>query len=331
MSERSRREFLCATGGTVAPTVLALNQSSQREDRGDWTVVETPTQRTLHDVADTTTGAFVVGSNGLVLERGDDGWSVVTDAGPTGNGNNLSAAATTTDGRRLWMAGASGVVGEYDPEADALTSRSAPDGVTNTFTDVAVTGAAGDATVYLADSSGQIHRSEENGREGTWTHTTPGSGAEIAAISMVGAAGVVVDQNGSLFETTDGETWTSVDAPAFDETLHDVELRASGTVVLAGAAGTVAIGAGGEWEQESAANDALYDVEVGDCGCVHAVGASGTVLHRRGHGTPPLRTLARAFDWWTRASPTGESLNAIALADPHVAVGASGTVLEREH
>jgi len=331
MSERSRREFLCATGGTVAPTVLALNQSSQREDRGDWTVVETPTQRTLHDVADTTAGAFAVGSNGLVLERGDDGWSVVTDAGPTGNGNNLSSAATTTDGQRLWMAGASGVVGEYDPEADALTSRSAPDGVTNTFTDVAVTGPAGDATVYLVDSSGQIHWSEENGREGTWAHTTPGSGAEIAAISMVGTAGFLVDQNSSLFETTDGETWTSVDAPAFDETLHDVELRASGTVVLAGASGTIAIESGGEWEQESAANHALHDVEVGDCGCVHAVGASGTVLHRRGHGTPPLRTLARAFDWWTRASPTGETLNAVALGDPHVAVGASGTILERDH
>lgn len=330
MPERTRRTFLRLSGVAIAPTALGRGSAQPHAaDTDDWEAVDSPTQRTLHDVVHAEAGAFAVGAGGVVLERTEDGWSFVTDAGPTGNGNNLSSAATTSKGNRLWVAGASGAVGEYDPSAESLTSRSAPDDVTNTFTDIAVTGPAGDATVYLVDASGQVHISGENGEPGTWTHTTPGSGAEISAVTVSGSTGFFVDQNGSVFETTDGETWTKLDTPAFDETLVDVEMRSSETVVLAGSGGTVVVGSGGEWEQEPAADAALHDVEVAECGCVHAVGASGTILHRMGHATPPLETLARWFDWWTQTSPTGQNLHAITLGHPHIAVGASGTILEQ--
>lgn len=328
MPERTRRTFLRLTGVAVAPTALSRSTAQPPHERG-WDAVDTPTQRTLHDVARADAGAFAVGAGGVVLERTDAGWSLVTESGPGGDGNNLSSAAATADGDRLWVAGASGAVGEYDPASESLTPRSAPDGVTNAFTDVAVTGPAGDATVYLVDASGHVHVSEQNGEPGTWTHATPGSGAAISAVAASDSAGFLVDQNGSVFETTDGEPWTELDAPDFDETLTDVAMRSAETVVLAGASGTVVVGSGGEWEQESAADTALHDVEVEACGCVHAVGASGLVLHRTGYDTPPLRTLARWFDRWTRTWPTGQNLHAIALGHPHVAVGASGTILER--
>lgn len=327
MAERTRRTFLRLTGVAVAPTALSRS-TTQAHERG-WEVVDTPTQRTLHDVVRTEAGAFAVGAGGVVLERTEDGWSVVTESGPTGNGNNLLSAATTSDRARLWVAGASGAVGEYDPSTESGTSRSAPDGVTNTFTDIAVTGPAGDATVYLVDASGRVHVSEQNGEPGSWTHTTPGSGAEISAVTVSGSTGFLVDENGAVFETTDGETWTELDTPAFEETLTDVEMRTSETVVLAGASGTVVIRSNGEWEQESAADAALHDVEVAECGCVHAVGASGTLLHRKGHGTPPFRRLARWLDWWTQTSPTGQNLHGITPGHPHIAVGASGTILEQ--
>ncbi|GAA0271450.1 WD40/YVTN/BNR-like repeat-containing protein [Halobacterium noricense] len=330
MPERTRRTFLRLTSVAVAPTALSRGSTQPHApDTDDWEAVDPPTQRTLHDAVHAEAGAFAVGSGGVILERTEDGWSFVTESGPAGNGNNLSSTATTSNGDRLWVAGASGTVGEYDPSAESVTSRSAPDDVTNTFTDIAVTGPAGDATVYLVDASGNVHVSEENGEPGTWTHTTPGSGAEISAVAVSDSTGFLVDQNGSIFKTTDGETWTELDTPSFDETLTDVGMRSSETVVLAGSSGTVVIGSNGEWEQESAANAALHDVEVEECGCVHAVGASGTILHRTGYDTPPLRTLSRWFDWWTQTSPTGQNLHAVALGHPHIAVGASGTILER--
>lgn len=329
MFEHTRREFLRLTGVAVTPTALRPQSTRPRTaEAGGWMAVDSPTQRTLHDVTRAEAGAFAVGAGGVVLERTEDGWSVVTESGPAGNGQNLSSAAATSNGACLWVAGASGAVGEYDPSTESMTTWSAPDDVTNTFTDIAVTGPAGDATVYLVDASGQIHVSEENGAPGTWTHTTPGSGAEISAVTVSGSTGFLVDQNGAVFETADGETWTELDTPAFDETLVDIEMRSSQTVVLAGADGTVVVGSNGTWEQESAADAALHDVEVAECGCVHAAGASGTLLHRKGHGTPPLKTLARVFDWWTQTSPTGHNLHGITPGHPHIAVGASGTILE---
>ncbi|MCD2201188.1 hypothetical protein LPA44_15035 [Halobacterium sp. KA-4] len=329
MPDRTRRTFLRLTGVAVAPTALSRSTAQSQTHEDGWEAVDTPTQRTLYDVTRTDAGTFAVGAGGVVLERTEDGWTLVTESGPAGNGNNLSSATTTQNGERLWVAGASGTVAEYDPSTESFTSRNAPDDVTNAFTDIAITGSAGDATIYLVDASGKIHISEQNGEPGTWTHTTPGSGAEISAVAVSGSTGFLVDQNGSIFKTTDGETWPEVDTPSFDETLTDIAMRSSETVVLVGSSGMVVIGSDGEWEQESAANTALHDVEVEACGCVHAVGASGTVLHRTGYDTPPLRTLARWFDLWTQTWPTGQNLHAIALGHPHIAVGASGTILER--
>lgn len=326
MTDIRRRDFVRTVGIAAVPTVLGSRRALASSGDG-WTVADSPTSRTLYDAVHTDSGVFAVGAGGVVVAVGEHGWRLAVENGPTANGNNLSSAATTDGGERLWMAGASGVVGEYDPATGEMTSRSAPDGVTDTFTDIAVTGSAGDATVYLCDTSGRVHVSEANGREGTWTHATPGSGAEITAIAVSDSTGVLVDRNKDVFRTTDGATWSKVETPDLGVSLHDVELSDS-TIVLAGD-GTVVAGSAGEWELESPTERSIQDVEIGRCGCVHAVGESGTVLHRMGHGTPGLRTLARWLDWWERTSPTGQNLHGFAIGPPHVAVGAAGTIIER--
>ncbi|RXK51850.1 hypothetical protein EAF64_04235 [Halorientalis pallida] len=60
----------------------------------------------------------------------------------------------TDDGERLWFVGSSGAIGEYDVATGSLTSRAAPMDVTNNFNDVAVTGEAGEANVYVAGGAG---------------------------------------------------------------------------------------------------------------------------------------------------------------------------------
>jgi hypothetical protein len=297
--------------------------------RREWTTADSGTSRTLHDVAHAAGGAVAVGSGGVAVERGADGWTVAVESGPSGNGSNLHGVASTDDGERLWLAGASGAMGEYDPGTGALTDRSAPGGVTDTITDVAATGSAGDATVYLADASGRVHVSRENGRDGTWTSHTPGSGASVAAIDVGESRGMLVDGNGDVFETTDGRTWTAVAGPDADASLTAVALDGAGTAVVATDGGAVIAGSADRWEHETPVERPLRDVEVGNCGCVHAVGASGTVVHRMGHGTPGITALARWFDWWRTRTPTGQNLHAIAIGHPHVAVGAAGTIVER--
>ena len=47
-----------------------------------------------------------------------------------------------------------------------------------------VTGEADDANVYIADDSGKIYYSFENGATGTWNSDTPGSGSAVKAIDF---------------------------------------------------------------------------------------------------------------------------------------------------
>lgn len=140
--------------------------------------METPTGNTLIDVAYTADGAFAVGAGGIVLKRTDNGWTKTVDGGPTGNDNDLYGAAVTGAGQRLWFVGASGAILEFDIGSGVLYEHSAPNDVTNNSKEVAVTGVAEEANVYVAGDSGKIYYSFDNGDTGTWNEVTPGSGFE---------------------------------------------------------------------------------------------------------------------------------------------------------
>jgi len=309
----SRRSALRTVGTVLVSAAVAGRAAAEPE----WTVEETPTENTLHDVVYTSDGAYAVGDDGLILERADEGWRKVTDGGVSGNGNNLRGAGVTDDGDRLWVVGASGAVGEFDPASGSLTNRSAPQDNTNNFLDIAVTGEAGDADVYVADASGIVSYSFENGQSETWESVQVGQGYALPGIDLYDArSGHTVNTNASAFETTDGSTYERTGVPDANDSLYGIDSDGSSDVWAVGGGGTVQRYTG-RWERTDLGDATLRDIDIED-GSGYAVGNSGQVFEYTG-------------TWEEETTETGQNLDGLALGSPHVAVGAGGTVVAKEN
>ncbi|PSQ60439.1 MAG: hypothetical protein BRD23_02120 [Halobacteriales archaeon SW_9_67_25] len=318
----TRRSVLKATGAAIAAAAVPATAAAADEE---WTSVESPTDSTLHDVervrgaaADQVSAdAYAVGGSGVVLERsgGDGDWRKELDGGPSGNGNDLYGSDMTDDGKRLWFVGASGAIGEYDIRSGVLNDRSAPMDVTNNFNDVAVTGEAGDANVYVGGDSGKMYYSFENGEEGSWDSVTPGSGSNVNAVDCFGAReGHIVDGNKTVFETDDGSTWDKVGLADANENFYGVDSDGFDDVWICGGGGMIHHWDGAEWTPADTGDASLRDIEVeGDEGWT--VGGSGAVY--RYDGT-----------WTETETPTGQNLNAVVRGGREIAVGAGGTIIE---
>jgi hypothetical protein len=286
-----------------------------------WTLVKTATDNSINDVAITADGAYAVADGGLLLKRTDAEWAVVDDGGPSSNGNDLYGLAATDDGERLWLVGASGAIGEWDVSTGSLTDYSAPDGVTNNFAAVTVTGSAGSANIQIADRSGKVLYSTDNG--GTWMQVTPGSGSGLRAIDTYGPErGHVVDANQSVYETTDaGGTWGKTGVADANVAFYGVDSNAADDVWVAGGNGTLYRWDGAGWGTTDIGEPTLEDIEVAaDDGSGYASGASGAVFAYDGSA------------WARQSTPTSENLNAVVRSTdstPAIAVGAGGTVIER--
>jgi|GEM_PF-499911 len=320
MRERdaTRRDVLKLGTAAVGTTLLGGVGAAES---ASWEAVTTPVDTTLNDVEQTARNNFAVGGAGVVVERTERGWEKVVDGGPTGNGSDLLGADVTDDGARLWFAGASGAIGEYDVETGNLVDHSAPNDVTNNFTDVAVTGAADEANVYVAGDSGSVYYSFENGATGTWNGVSVGQGAGIEAIDFHDVrSGHLVNGNGNVFATDDGTTWSGIGIADADVSLYGVDSNAADDVWVAAGAGTVyhySPDAEGtpKWVPETVGEPGLRDIEVTD-GDGYAVGNAGAVFDLAGGS-------------WTRdETPTGQGLAAVVdQPDNDIVVGASGTVL----
>jgi len=317
MSERThtRRSVLGGIAGAAAATVAGTGLASAD---GTWTAVESPVDVTLYDVVDTRAGVYAAGGAGTVIERTGRGWHKTLDGGPTGNGNDLYGADVTDDGRRLWVVGASGAIGEYDVETGVLVDRSAPNDVTNNFNDVAVTGEADEADVYVAGDSGKIYYSFENGETGSWDEVTPGSGSNVNAVDFFGdGTGHAVDGNKTVFVTDDGTTWDKLGIEDADYNFYGVDSDGFDDVWVAGGGGSVYRWNGSEWRRANLGDADLRDVAVtGDDGDGLTVGGGGRVFDR---------TAGR---WDGEQTPTGANLKSVLLGAPSVAVGAAGTIIE---
>ncbi|GAB7094713.1 hypothetical protein JCM30237_18660 [Halolamina litorea] len=318
--EISRRQAVAGIGGVATVGGAASLFGDGLLSGGGWTTADTDTTADLHDVALTAGAPFAVGTNGRVLERGSDGsWATVLEDGPSGNGNDLYAADATGDGRALWFAGASGALGVYDVEAgellfgsgDGATDRSAPGDRTGNFDGLAVAGDAGEATVFVTDQSGHVYRSTDGGE--TWSDTTPGSGSAIPAVDVRGAqAGHLIDTNGAVFATDDGETWNEIGIEDADATYHDLASDGSDDVTVVGGRGTVRTYNGEMWDETNLGDARLNGVTTE--GKRVAVGAGGAVFE--------------GSDWAAAKAPTDENLHAVVRGTKAYAVGASGTVIE---
>lgn len=313
--DTTRRRFLKTSAATVTTAALPATASATESD---WTVAETPTGNALYDVEYTANGAYAVGGGGVCLHRTGDGWRAVFDGGVIGNGNSLYGADVTDDGKRLWMVGASGAVGEYDVETGNLQSHSAPTGSTNNFNDVSVTGSAGQANVYVAGDSGKVYYSFENGEDQTWEYVTPGSGSAISAVDFYDVkSGHVVDTNQKVFETDDGTTWDAIGIGDANVNFYGVDSDASDDVWVSGGGGKLFHWDGANWTPTDLGDAGLRDVEVTDDDQDGStVGGGGKVFDL---------TDGR---WAQDATPTGQNLKAVVRGDRNLAVGAGGTVIE---
>jgi photosystem II stability/assembly factor-like uncharacterized protein len=310
----TRRTVLKAIGGTAA--VAAVPMSAQASE-SDWGIVETPTEATLYGVESTTNGYYAVGEGGIVIHRTSEGWEKILDGGPTGNGNDLYGSDTTDYGTRIWFVGASGAIGEYDVETGNLEDHSAPNDNTNNYNDVASTGESGSANVYVAGDSGKIYYSFENGESGTWEYVTPGSGSAIQAIDFYDdRSGHAVDTNGRVFETTDGTTWEPIGLQDANVNFYGVDSDGRDDVWVSGGGGMVFHYDGSQWTSADTGDASLRDVTVAS-GEGYTAGGGGKLYEYDG-------------SQWTQVdTPTGENLKAILQSATDIAVGASGTVLEK--
>jgi len=313
----TRRTVLRTTGVAIAGAAAMPGLASAGE--AGWTSVETPTGNTLYDVEYTDAAAYAVGEGGVVIERTIEGWQKVLDGGPTGNGNDLYGSDVTDDGDVLWFVGASGAIGEYDVRSGVLYDHSSPNDVTNNFNDVAVTGGADEANVYVAGDSGKIYYSFEDGETGTWDSVTPGSGSNVNAIDFYDdRAGHAVDGNKTVFVTDDGTTWEKLGIADANVNFYGVDSDAADDVTVSAGGGIVYRWDGAEWTRRDTGDAGLRDVEVdGSRGLT--VGGGGKVYRLGGEG------------WTQEPTPTGQNLMAVVrgrLGSSDIAVGAGGTVIE---
>ena len=309
----NRRTAIKAVGTAFASATLGGRAAAEAE----WRTEETPTDGSLHDVTYASDNAYAVGQDGVVLERTEERWEKVTDGGVTGDGRELLGADVTDDGERLWFAGASGAIGEYDVTTGSINDRGEPEDNTGNFNDIAVTGESGEANVYVADDSGSISYSFNNGRSGTWDFVGVGQGDGFPAIDFYDErSGHVLNTNASVFETDDGTTYERIGIPDTDNSLYGIDSDGSDDVWAVGGGGSV-WRYNGAWRRTNLGNLALRDVEIED-ESGYTVGESGRVFEYA------------AGSWNEDTTDTGQNLKGLVLGSPNVAVGASGIAIVKE-
>ena len=200
-------------------------------------------------------------------------------------------------------------------------SPSETDGATGEplATDVAVTGQSGSARVTVTGASGKVYYSASNGESGTWDDVTPGSGAGLRAVDFyAGTEGHLLDGNQSVYATTDGKTWSRTGIADADVGFQGIDADASDDVWVAGGGSMVFHWNGSNWTPTNLGDAGLMDIEVAeDDQRGYTAGKSGAIY------------VFDGSDWTRQETPTGQNLMSIIQGAPAIAVGTSGTVLER--
>lgn len=324
MSEQNRRQFLKGSGAAVAGLVgLGAAQPAAAAESG-WEVVESPTGKSLNGVVNAANGPWAAGGGGRVLERTLDGWVTRLENGPIGAGNSLTCIDATTDGASVWFAGGSGVIGEYDVVTKTLTDYSAPKEKTSTWEAITVTGLAGqNETISLVNGSGEELTGERQS-DGSieWEEVVkPGGGASMKGAGAYGESSfLAVDTNAKVYESTDGgSSWSEIGIGGGSVGLYDVAGPSGDDLTAAGGGGKLFRYDGNRWTPLQVGSNAIKGVDrLSEDGL--AAAGSGFVFRRQVIGS-----------WEKRATPAESNLldAAIRPVGPDVAVGSSGTIVEK--
>ena len=320
---QSRRRVLKCIGTTAMAVGLAgCSNGGSDETKDGWMQADSPTGNTLYDVAASQNGPYAVGGGGRILTRRSGAWKVVVKSGPTGKGYTLRGADVSADKRRVWVAGGSGVVGEYDITDGTLTDYSAPKGKTSTWEDIAIAGSANAEHVFLINGSGEFLSGKVVG-EGRiqWNDVVkPGGGSSAKSVEFLDpSTGYMCDTNTKVYATTDGgASWQTIGIDGESVGLYDVAAVGPYAISAAGGNGSVFRYDGTGWTKQDAGGATLYAIDRTNAAGL-TVGGSGSVFRRTGKG------------WRREKTPTGNTLRSVILGEksPDIAVGSSGTIIER--
>jgi hypothetical protein len=292
--------------------------------RNGWQRIESPTDETLLGVAGTTHGPYAVGEGGIVLARDENGWTTVIESGPATKENRLTCVAVTPDGERLWFAGDSGALGMYDTQTGRKYDYTAPKEKTSTWEAIAVAGTPENERLCVANGSGEVLPVEFDGH-GCPQYgevTKPGDGSTISSLAADADSCYASDTNGNVFETGD-EEWGRVGIENAQVNFNGVS-TAGESLLVAGGDGTIYRydRPCENWTPLTAGEATIHALAHTDApdgsGRVVAVGASGAI-----HERTPGR------GWHRLDAPVEDALRDVVLGETDVAVGASGTIIER--
>ncbi|RBI64530.1 hypothetical protein DMJ13_08645 [halophilic archaeon] len=328
MNGQTRRDFLLATGASVAATlgVMSTGTSAPTESSTDWNAVESPTTKTLNDVVDTVDGPVAVGDGGDVVTRRENGWQKVVEYGPQARSRPLTGVDVTDDGERIWFVGGSGVIGEYDVTTETLTNYSAPKDKTSTWEDVAVRGRAGEnERLYFVNGSGEllIGVREDSGALRYADVLKPGGGSTIPGIEFYSRWGGHVCSTSQLVSksTTGGTEWEQIGIGFSGESFFDVASVGPRDANVAAGAGIIYRYDGFRWTPHVVdhGRQAIRAIDRdGDAGL--AAGAGGKVYERQSTGQ--WRRYSTGSDTKFRGVSHGSD-------GVDVAVGNNGAIVER--
>lgn len=299
-----------------------MAHETDAESERSWQSITTPFDADLYDVVHTDDGPFAVGGGGTIVANRSQGWEPVVESGPAGQNRMLRSIATTENGARVWVAGASGAIGAYDLIRDRMYDFSYAKDISGSWQSIAVFGTAGSETVFVSNASGTILTGTLSGLEVTgWSPSKPGSGAAIPALAAA-ADGVVyaVDTGGNVYEKRPGE-WAAIGIADVQATLRDVTVGPQKKVYVAAGDGAIYRydPATERWKPIETPAAGIRAVDCSD-GHLVAVSESNTVFRRPLNG----RT-----SWRRESTPSGNDLLAVATGYPDVAVGKAGTVVEK--
>ena len=344
MSDQSRRSFIKGSGAAIAGAVgLGMSGSAAAavgDTKNGWTVVESPTQKTLKDVTHTFDGPVAVGGGGDVVQRqnSDDfgsvlsgdivesEWERVLDAGPSASKNTLNSVDTTDDGVLAWFAGSSGAIGSYNVITGEVTDYTAPKGKTSTWESISVTGMANESEqIYAFNGSGEeLTGTRQDDGSIQWDETQkPGGGSTIPASSFWSDdEGMICDTSQGAYQTTDGgKSWTKIGVPNSGVAFNGISAVGTDDANIAAGSGKIYRYDGNRWTPLVVGEKSVRDIDRdGERGL--GSGGSGEVFKRETLG-----------GWTSVETPTTSTLLGVSLdpteVSPDVAVGSGSTIIER--
>lgn len=283
-----------------------------------WKHVDVPFSSSLHDVTRFKKRVYVVGDSGTLLERANGEWSTLLDTGPSGNSNVLRSVGVSSDGKHVWFAGSSGTIGYFDVKAGEVTDLSNPEGESDQWNDMLVTGSAGSEVVRAADNNGEIVtlRLSKGAIESTNLVKPRSAGQSITGLAT-GKSGQLfaVNTTGKLFTSASGQNWSATDL--VDTNLVDVTVHEGLVYAI------VSSGFGYTYDP-SADEKGKFDVSIST---THSITAGDSVVISGTNGM-----VADLVDgtWKTTETPASTDLYGVTTGKSDLAVGSSGTVVERQ-